>query len=43
VEEIIVECEITSREKVAERVGRAVLELRALQEPLLAGEVIRRY
>lgn len=33
------ECEITSREKVAERVGRAVLELRALQEPLLAGEV----
>jgi len=34
-----VECETTSREKVAERVGRAISELKALQEPLLAGEV----
>ena len=33
------ECEAVARAGIAERVGRAIIELRALQDPLLAGEV----
>lgn len=33
------ECETASTACIAERVGRAITELKALQEPLLAGEV----
>ena len=33
------ECEVESRIAVAERVSRAIQELKALQDPLLSGEV----